>query len=63
VVLAKLIVEHLAHPRPLMIQSYLWLAANSDDLEEKRRCLTAVLELDPEKEPASFPLALPHSLC
>ncbi len=33
--LAKLIVEHLARPRELVIRAWLWLAAETDDVEEK----------------------------
>jgi len=53
---AKLIVEHLRRLRPLVIRAWFWLAAQADDLEEKRRCLNAVLELDPENEPATLAL-------
>jgi hypothetical protein len=39
-----------------VIQAWLWLAAETDNLEEKRRCLKAVIQLDPENEPASLAL-------
>lgn len=58
-VLARLIPHHLRHPRALAIRAWLWLAAESQDIEEKRRCLAAVLELDPENEPASLALLVP----
>jgi hypothetical protein len=32
--------------------------STTDNLEEKRRCLKAVLALDPENEPASLALLL-----
>jgi hypothetical protein len=51
--MAKAVVRH---PRPLVLQSWLWLAAETENLEEKRRCLDAVLLLDPENEPASLAL-------
>lgn len=47
-ILAKFIVRRLSRPRPLVVATWLWLAADTDDIEEKRRCLWAVLELDPE---------------
>jgi hypothetical protein len=40
------------------IRAWFWLAAQTGDVEEKRRCLNAVLELDPENEPASLALLL-----
>ena len=51
--LAKFMVSRLTRPRLLVVHSWLWLAVEADDLEEKRRCLNAVLQLDPENEPAS----------
>jgi hypothetical protein len=42
----------------LVVQCWLWLAANSPDLQDKRRCLHAVLRLDPENESASLGLLL-----
>jgi len=48
--LAQLMVPHL---RPLVVQAWLWLAAQAEDIEEKRHCLNAALQLDPENEPAS----------
>lgn len=43
-------------PSPLLIHPWPWLAAEADNLEEKRRCLNAVLQLDPENETASMAL-------
>ena len=56
--LAKLIVKHLHRPLPLVIQAWLWLAADTDDVEEKWRCLQAVLELNPEHQSARAASAL-----
>ena len=54
--IARLIVRHLIRPLPLIIQGWLWLAAEADELEEKRRCLNAVLQRDPENDRATLPL-------
>jgi hypothetical protein len=56
--LVRFAIEHLARPRRLLIRACFWLAAQTDDLEEKRRCLSAILELDPGNEPASLALLL-----
>ena len=58
--LARLIVRYLTRPRPLVIRAWFWLAAQTDELEEKRRCLEAVLELNPESQSAHGGLALLH---
>ena len=50
--LARVIVRHLHYPRPLVIQAWLWLAADTDDVEQKWRCVQAVLELNPERQAA-----------
>jgi len=55
-VAARFVVHQLHRPRPLVIRAWLWLAAKADELEEKRRCLNAVLQLDPENEPATLAL-------
>lgn len=47
-----------ARPRLLVIRAWFWLAAQTNDLEEKRRCLEAVLQLDPDNEPAPLELLL-----
>jgi hypothetical protein len=47
--LATLIVNRLTRSRPLVVPTWLWLAAEADDLEEKRCCLNAVLELDSDR--------------
>ena len=56
--LARFIVQHLGRPRSLVVQPWLWLAAETDTLEEKPRCLKAVLQLDPDNEPESVSLLL-----
>lgn len=56
--LVRFAIEHLARPRRLLIRACFWLAAQTDDLEEKRRRQNTVLELDPENEPASLALLL-----
>ena len=56
--LAKLIVKHLTRPRELVIRAWLWLASDTDDVEEKWLCLQAVLELNPEHQSARGASAL-----
>jgi len=56
--LAAFVVKHLARPRMLLLQCWLWLAAKSRNTEDKRRCLHAVLQFDPENEPPSLALLL-----
>ena len=56
--LAKLIVKHLTRPLLLVIHAWLWLASDTDDVEEKWRCLQAVLELNPEHQAARGASAL-----
>jgi hypothetical protein len=55
-VLANVLVSRFTRPRLLMVQDWFWLAAEAADTEEKRRCLDATLELEPENEPASTAL-------
>ena len=55
---ALFLVRHLHHPRPLLIHAWLWLAATADDIEEKRCCLNAVLQLNPEHQAARAASAL-----
>jgi hypothetical protein len=59
-VLARFMVHQLRLPRPLVIYPWLWLAAKADDLDRKRHCLQAVLQVDPENEPASLAPLLLH---
>jgi hypothetical protein len=47
-VIAHFVVRHLHRPHPLVVTAWLWLAANADGFDEKRRCLEAVLEIDPD---------------
>jgi len=54
--LARFLVSRFTRPRPLMLQAWLWLAAEADDTEEKRRCLNAIVGLDPENEEALLAL-------
>jgi len=55
-VIARSTVGYLNRPVSLVVAAWLWLAAEADDTEVKRRCLNAILELDPENEPASLAL-------
>ena len=56
--LAKLVVRHLTRPRVLVVHAWLWLASDTYDVEEKWRCLQAVLELNPEHQAARAASAL-----
>ena len=56
--LARLIVKHLTRPLFLVIHAWLWLASDTHDVEEKWRCLQAVLELNPEQQAARAASAL-----
>jgi hypothetical protein len=46
--LARFIIRHLTRPRELVIRAWLWLAAESRDLQDKRHCLSTVVRLDPD---------------
>lgn len=48
IVIARFVVHRLPRPRPLVVAGWLWQAAQTDDIEEERRCLWAVLELHPD---------------
>ena len=50
--IGRSIVRYLSLARSLMVAGWLWLAAKADELEEKRRCLQAVQELNREKQAA-----------
>jgi len=54
--LARVMARHVRSPRLLVIQAWIWLAANARTAEEKRRCLNSVLQLDPDNEPATLAL-------
>ena len=41
----------------VVVAAWLWLAADTDDVEEKRRCLKAVLEVAPDNSEALLALA------
>ena len=56
--IAKFVVQYLPGPSALLVAAWLRLPEKGDNLEEKRRCLNAVLELDPEIEAASLALPL-----
>ena len=53
---ARFITRWLRRPRALIVRAWFWLAAEAAHLEEQRRCLEAILELDPENEPAGVAL-------
>ncbi len=56
--LANSLVSHLSRPRPPVIQSRPWLAADTDDVQEKWLLLQAVLQLNPEHQAARAASAL-----
>jgi len=43
-----------------VIRAWFWLAAESDDVEEERRCVEALPELDPEHQATQAGLVLLH---
>ena len=53
---ARPITRWLRRPRALVVRAWAWLCAHTNDLDEKQRCLTAILELDPELEWAQLAL-------
>ena len=53
-------IRHLHHRHRLVVEAWLWLAAQADDIEEKHRCLNAVLRPDPDSEHASLALLILH---
>ena len=50
------IARRLRRPRAWVVRAWFWLAAHTDSLTEKRRCLEAILELEPDSEPANAAL-------
>jgi hypothetical protein len=52
--------HHAAPPPALLIRAWLGLAAETDDIEEKHRCLEEVLEPNPEHQAARAGLVLLH---
>jgi hypothetical protein len=55
---ARVIVHRVRRSHLLVIRAWFWLAAEAQDTEDKRRCLNAILDLDPDDEPASLALLL-----
>ena len=53
---AHLITRYLRRPRALVVGAWAWLCANTNDLDEKRRCLTAILKLQPDLDWAQLAL-------
>ena len=53
---ARILTRFFCRPRALIISAWFWLAAQTDELEVKRRCLEAILELDPGLEWAQMAL-------
>jgi hypothetical protein len=53
---AHLITRHRIGPRILQVRAWAWLAAGTDGLAEKERCLRAILALDPDLEWAQMAL-------
>ena len=47
---ARLITRWRIGPPILQVRAWAWLCANTEDLHEKRRCLEAILDLDPDLE-------------
>jgi hypothetical protein len=46
--LARLVVRWLPGLRELLVRAWAWLAAETDDLAERQRCLEQILDLDPD---------------
>jgi hypothetical protein len=53
---AHLLTRWLRRPRALVVRAWVWLCAHTEDLDEKRRCLEAILELDSKLEWAQLAL-------
>ena len=45
---ARFITRYRIGPRTWQIRAWAWLAAQTNDLEEKMRCLKAIVALDPD---------------
>ena len=54
--LACIITRYLPGPRVLLVRAWAWLAAETDDLAEKERCLEAIVDLEPDAEWAQIAL-------
>ena len=50
------IILNIREPLSLLVAAWRWLAAEADDLDEKRRCLEAILALEPDNERAYMAL-------
>jgi hypothetical protein len=53
---ARFTARVVTRPRALVTTASLWLAADADGTEEKRRCLEPLLDPAPENEPATLAL-------
>ena len=51
---ARFVTRWLPGPRVLLVRAWFWLAAEAPDLDQQRRCLDAILELDPANEAAGL---------
>jgi hypothetical protein len=45
-------------PHGLVVSARFWLAAETEDIEEKKRCLCAILDLDPDNTEALLALTV-----
>lgn len=54
-------VKQFNRPTPLVMPASLWLAAETDDVTDKHRCLDRVLELDPQNDTPQLALQVPQS--
>ena len=54
--LARFFIRWLPWPPSLLLAAWGWLAAEAEGLGEKRRCLEAILRLEPDNEQATMVL-------
>ena len=47
---ARCITRYLPGPRVLLVRAWAWLAAETDDLADKERCLEVILHLESDAE-------------
>jgi thioredoxin-like negative regulator of GroEL len=59
--IARFMVQHVPHPHPLVVAAWLWLAAKTEDIEEKKRCFNSILALDPDNTETLLALAVLYS--